>query len=54
MEEKWKRIEYGNGNYFVYYYKITIQDIKGDFELFIPNYDISRFHEFTLMRTDEE
>lgn len=45
---------YGNGNYFVYYYKITIQDIKGDFELFIPNYDISRFHEFTLMRTDEE
>ena len=31
-----------------------IEDIRGDFELFIPNYDIETFSALTAIRIDED
>lgn len=52
--KKFKITKNNQGTYFAYYYIVTINDIKGDFELFIPNYDIDIFLNFTSMRIDEE
>jgi len=42
------------GNYYAKYYVVEIQDIKGEFELFIPNYDIDRFCSLTGLNIDEK
>lgn len=41
------------GSYFVHYYKILICDVKGEFELFIPNYDMDIFSSLTGIIPEE-
>lgn len=49
-EERWGtkayrkyKISYSEGRYYAKYYRVGICDVKGEFELLIPNYDFERF-----------
>ncbi len=49
------KIAMNNQNvYYAHYYSVLIEDIRGDFELFIPNYDIETFSALTAIRIDED
>lgn len=52
--KKYEIIQSDNDIYFAYYYKIQIHDIKGDFELFVPNYDIDKIIDMTHLRIEED
>lgn len=51
--KKYKINKNSQQTYFAKYYSVLIEDPKGDFELFIPNYDIETFTQLTKVRTDE-
>jgi len=42
------------GNYFAKYYSVKIEDIKGEFEFFVPNYDIDNLCNLTGLDIDEK
>lgn len=42
------------GTYFAKYYSVQIQDIKGDFEFYVPNYDIDKICSLTGLNTEEK
>ncbi len=42
------------GNYYAKYYSVEIQDIKGEFEFFVPNYDIEKLCSLTGLNIDEK
>lgn len=46
------KIGYAEGKYYAKYYSVQIEDIKGDFELLIPNYDFDTFSSVTGIRAD--
>lgn len=49
------KIAMNNQNvYYAHYYSVLIEDIRGDFVLFIPNYDIETFSALTAIRIDED
>lgn len=50
--KKYKIAQNQFGTYFTRFYKIHISDIKGEFELFIPNYDIDTFVDITKLTVE--
>ncbi|MGN0677512.1 MAG: hypothetical protein ACI4K5_07180 [Ruminococcus sp.] len=42
------------GTYFAKYYSVQIEDISGNFEFYVPNYDIDKICSLTGLNTDEK
>lgn len=52
-EYKQFKVTFNNqGTYFAKYYSVQIQDIKGEFEFYVPNYDIDKICSLTGINID--
>lgn len=51
--KKFKIVCNNQGTYFAHYYSVQIQDIKGDFEFYVPNYDIENICRLTGLKTED-